>query len=437
MVMKNSNIAQLQALSGRPGMQHPFFGDLLLPHAVQIEKKGVNGAFWYQVYEPTSIHLTITGRCYARCKGCINAAITTPCSQSRAETALIADAEPARDARAIINLLREHPEKDGVVCFYGGEPLLAPEVICEVMDRIAAAAPAQKVRYMLYTNGDLLEKTVACCPDLIERLWLISVSIDGRQQQHDRIRLGTSLAKIHRGLAAVTTLPPRTVLMWSTLREEQSLADCFAEFMELYDRGQARQFFWHWVETEEPFIDVESYARHYEANLKMIMARYVESLQKGVVLPLVHINELILFALSGRARNSSACGVELSENYDLIDGKIHSCSDLPPELAIGNIDREGGLSFLLHDLSHLVAYKDSLGCRSCGVHAYCGGRCPVQAHAGSAERLLQYCQLMRLHVGTVLSSLGEVVAAIERHGITSQQLYDESAIFAQFTDVTP
>ena len=195
MVMKYSNIAQLQALSGRPGMQHPFFGDLLLPHAVQIEKKGVNGAFWYQEYEPTSIHLTITGRCYARCKGCINAAITTPCSQSRAETAPIADAEPARDARAIVNLLREHPEKDGVVCFYGGEPLLAPEAISEVMDRIAAAAPAQKVRYMLYTNGDLLEKTVARYPDLIERLWLISVSIDGRQQQHDRIRLGTSLAE--------------------------------------------------------------------------------------------------------------------------------------------------------------------------------------------------------------------------------------------------
>jgi uncharacterized protein len=435
--MTYKNLARLQSLLARPGIPHPAFGDLLLPSAVQIEKKGTNGAFWYREYEPTSIHLTITGRCYARCKGCINAAITTPCQQSRAENAPIADAEPERDAKAIVNLLHEHPGDEGVVCFYGGEPLLAPQAISEVMDRIAEAKPAQAVRYMLYTNGDLLQKTVTDYPDLIERLWLISVSIDGRQQQHDRIRLGTSLEKIHQGLAAVATLPPRTVLMWSTLREEQSLADCFAEFMELYKRGHANQFFWHWVETEEPFIDVETYARQYESDLKGVMEAYVFSLQEGVVLPLVHINELVLFALSGRARNSSACGVELSENYDLIDGKIHSCADLPPDLAIGTIDREGGLSFLPHDLSGLVSYKDSLGCRSCGVHPYCGGRCPVQAHVGSPERLLQYCQLMRLHVGIVLSYLKQVVAAMELHGISAQRLYDESAVFAQFTDVTP
>ncbi|MEJ2689067.1 MAG: 4Fe-4S cluster-binding domain-containing protein [Deltaproteobacteria bacterium] len=435
--MKYKNLERLQSLMSQRGIQHPLFGDLLLPSAVQIEKKGVNGAFWYREYAPTLIHLTITGRCYACCKGCINAAITTPCKQNRAEKAPIADAEPERDAKAIVNLLQEHSGDEGVVCFYGGEPLLAPQAIWAVMERISEAKPTQTVRYMLYTNGDLLQKTVAVHPDLIKRLWLISVSIDGRQQQHDRIRLGTSLEKIHRGLAAVATLPPRTVLMWSTLREEQSLADCFAEFLELYNRGQANQFFWHWVETEEPFADIERYALQYESDLKTVMEAYVHSLQKGVVLPLVHVNELVLFALSGRVRNSSACGVELSENYDLIDGKIHSCADLPPELAIGTIDREGSLSFLPHDLSGLVSYKNSLGCRSCGVHPYCGGRCPVQAHAGSAERLLQYCQLMRLHVGIVLSYLQQVVAAMELHGISAQRLYDESAVFAQFTDVTP
>lgn len=435
MTYRNSKL--LQSLLGKPGILHTRFGNLLLPNAVQIGKEGVNGSFFYRQYEPTSIHLTVTGRCYARCKGCINAAITTPCQQSRAEKAPIADAEPERDAKAIVNLLGEHSENDGVVCFYGGEPLLAPRAIGEVMDRIKAAAPAQTVHYMLYTNGDLLQKTVADYPGLIERLWLISVSIDGRQQQHDRIRIGTSLEKIHQGLAAVATLPPRTVLMWSTLREEQSLADCFDEFMELYARGHANQFFWHWVETEEPFADFGTYISDYEKDLKEVIERYLAFLQKGVVLPLVHINELVLYALSGQVRNSSACGVELAENYDLIDGKIHSCADLPPEMAIGTIDPNGGLFFLPHDLSGLVSYKESLGCHVCGVHAYCGGRCPVQAHAGSADRLLQYCQLMRLHVGTVLSYLEQIVAAFRQYGITAQRLYDESAVYAQFTDVTP
>lgn len=415
---------------------HSRFGDLSRLDAVRINQS--SGHFPFVEYDPTSIHLTVTGRCYARCKGCINAAITTPCpAGSRAEAAPVADTDARRDSAAILNLLRQHPEKEGVVCFYGGEPLLAPTAILEVMDRIEAGNMSRPVRYMLYTNGDLLEKIAARHPELIRRLWLLSVSIDGRASQHDRVRLGTSLARIHQGLSAIKPLCRGTVLMWSTLREEQSLADCFAEFMTLHARNEAGQFFWHWVETAEPFADFAGYAARYDRDLTRIMDVYVDRLQQGVILPLVHVNELVLFALSGVARNSSGCGVELAGNYDLIDGKIHSCADLPPELAIGSINDDGTLHFTPHDLLPLVAYKDGLGCYQCGVHSYCGGRCPVQAHAGTAERLTQYCRLMRLHVAIVLERLDEIAAAISQQGLAAQQFYDGSAVYAQFTDVTP
>jgi uncharacterized protein len=428
---------KLSHLLKQPGIYHKSLGDLLDYGAVQMSRKGCNGGVIYEEYQPVSIHLTVTGRCYARCKGCINAAVTTPGTSDRHEKPAIADAVPERDARAISNLLKENPQDDAVICFYGGEPLLAPELILDIMRRVEADKHENNVRYMLYSNGDLLQKTAQKYPQILEHLWLLSVSIDGRREQHDRIRIGTSLDLIHQGLGAVRSLSPASVLMWSTLREEQSLADCFLEFVDLFEASEAGQFFWHWVETEEPFADFVGYLEKYENDLRMVMKTYVDRLEEGKILPLVHVNELVLFLLSGKARNSSACGVELSENYDLIDGKIHSCADLPPELAIGDIDGQGNLTFLPHDLMRLVSYKDSLGCSRCGVHAYCGGRCPVQAHAGSPERLLQYCQLMRLHVGTVLNSIGLIVAAMKKNGITAQQMYNESAIFAQFTDVTP
>jgi len=427
----------LAALLRQPGISHKIFGDLLRADAVRIDGRRYNGSYTYKEFEPTSIHLTVTGRCYARCKGCINAAITTPCESSRAEKAPIDDAVPERDAAAIANLLREHPENEAVICFYGGEPLLVPEIIGEVMDRIEAVHPLHSLRYMLYTNGDLLQRTVDAFPELMRRFWLVSVSIDGRKAQHDSVRLGTSLDRIHRGMHALAENSPSAVLMWSTLREEQRLFDCFEEFTYLYERGHARQFFWHWVETDAPFVHFERYVAKYEEDLERIIEAYVESLQQGIILPLVHVNELVLFALTGRRRNSSACGVELSENYDIIGGKIHSCADLPPELAIGTIDGQGNLAFLPHNLMGLVSYKDSLGCYRCGVHAYCGGRCPVQAHAGSPERLTQYCQLMRLHTGTVLRYLGKIAEAMHQHRISAQDLYDASALYAQFTDVTP
>ena len=85
----------------------------------------------------------------------------------------------------------------------------------------------------------------------------------------------------------------------------------------------------------------------------------------------------------------------------------------------------------------MIEYKKSLGCDECGIHADCGGRCPVQAITGTKLRLEQYCQLMRLHVGIVQNYLPEIVKHIDRNNIKLQQIYDQSAFYAQFTDVTP
>jgi radical SAM protein with 4Fe4S-binding SPASM domain len=324
-----------------------------------------------------------------------------------------------------------------LVCLYGGEPLLKTDTIAQVHARLSEFDLPNQIRYMLYTNGDLLSDAVAKIPEIMVDIWLYTVSIDGREAQHNAIRCGTNLTRIHAGLTALYPLRKGIVLMWSTLREEQSLADCYAEFLLLYEQKLVDQFYYHWVETKEPFVDLHRYADQYATDLQRILDDYVRSLQKGKILPIVHINELLVYLLTGHERGGSACGVELAGNYDLIDGKIHSCADLPPELAIGTIDPAGRPQLNHHDLSFLVRYKDELHCYRCGVHAYCGGRCPVQALAGGRERMLQYCQLMRLHVGTVKDYLHKIITAMVKNGLSAQDLYDASGFFAQFTDVTP
>ena len=383
------------------------------------------------------IHLSITGSCYARCKGCVNAALTASYDGDRRDIIPIQDTDPKRDAACIANLIREMGTGPVLICLYGGEPLLKTDKIAQVHARLSESGLPNQIRYMLYTNGDLLTNAVATIPEIMEDIWLYTVSIDGREDQHNTTRCGTNLSRIHAGLTALRPLRKGTVLMWSTLREEQSLADCYAEFLFLYENKLVDQFYYHWVETREPFVDLQRYADQYAEDLQQILADYVHSLQKGEILPIVHINELLVYLLTGHERGGSACGVELPGNYDLIDGKIHSCADLPPELAIGTIDAAGRPQLNHQDLSFLVRYKDELQCYRCGVHAYCGGRCPVQAHAGGRERMLQYCQLMRLHVGTVKEYLQAITAAMEKNGLTAQDLYDASGFFAQFTDVTP
>jgi len=379
------------------------------------------------------IHVSVTARCNARCRGCVNSVIT-----HAGQAALPADVEPDRDSLAIAALVRNAPEQDVLVCLYGGEPLLRPKRVLELMDRLQKRIVGRPLHYMLYTNGQLLARTAEQSPALLARIWLLSVSIDGRAPQHEAVRCGTSLTDIETGLQRARELRPNgTTLMWSTLRESQSLDDCYQEFLRLSQSGAANQFFWHWLETEEPFADLPAYMARYEADWRRILADCVALLEQGRVLPIPHLNELVLYLLTGRERGTSACAVEVDRNYDILGGRIHACADLPSEWAIGTIKPDGTPQMDEPDLRPLVAYKDDLGCTSCGVHGYCGGRCPVQGLTSTARRLLDYCQLMRLHVGLAVDTLPQIRHGLACGGVPLSRLYDESGCYAQFTDVTP
>jgi len=418
------------------GFTHPLFGDLNRKDAVVI---GQWRADEFDVVEknPFYIHLSVTGRCYARCQGCVNSHVTALFEGDRKDFIPIADTRPERDAACILNLARETGPGPIIVCFYGGEPFLATEKMDRVYQLLNQSELASRFKYMVYTTGELLKSALADFPELICNIWLYAVSIDGRREQHEHFRPGTRLERIHSSLAALKKVRKGSVLMWSTLREEQSLSDCFEEFLFLKEKGFVDQFFWHWVEVGEPFKDFRSYLLRYEKELSAIMDRYMAWLRRGRILPVAHLNELIVYLLAGKKRNASACGVELAMNYDLIDGKIHSCADLPAELAIGRIEADGTPVVKTDKLAFLVDYKKDLGCYDCGVHAYCGGRCPVQAFTGGYLRMIHYCQLMRLHVGIVKTYLDDIIVCLEKNDMSLQEIYDQSAFFAQFTDVTP
>ena len=416
---------------------HAGLGDLNA-HNAFIMPGGNEAKYTYTEITPLYIHLSVTGRCQASCQGCINIAFNdTEADTGVRKNVPFNDTDPVRDAHGIANLIKKNPYETVTICLYGGEPLLVCDKIKALIENINQKNLPNTIRYMLYTNGELLEKAAESHPEMMRNIWLYSVSIDGTQEQHERIRRGTNLTRIHKGLAAINKIRQGQVLMWSTLRENQSLIDCFNEFTCLYERGLVDQFFWHWVEIGDPFQHLPAYANSYAEDLQQIMDIYVAKLKTGILLPITHINELVLYLLSGKKRKSTACGVELARNFDIVDGMIHSCADLPPQYAIGTIDADGFPHITPQDLSWLTNYKNALNCSKCGVHSYCGGRCSVQAITGSFERLLQYCQLMRLHVATVNDYLDEITAALKNHNMTLQYIYDRSAFYVQFTDGTP
>ncbi len=419
------------------GVSYPGFDDLSRYGAVRINDKRPLSKEILKLDTDIMIHLTITGRCYAQCKGCVNTAITMGNNNPRNTVITSQDVEPERDALIIKELVDRHSGQTITVCFYGGEPFLASDKMEKTWRILKNSIEPNRIRFMVYTNGELLIDTMATYPEFMKDIWLYSVSIDGDEEQHNRVRQGTQLSKIKNNLREFASFYKGNILQWSTLREEQSLLNCFDEFMRLFNEGLVNHFFWHWAEEQEPFQDFPYFVRRYGQDLESVMDIYVQEISRGELLPIAHINELILFLLTSSERGHTACGVELAKNYDVVSGKVYSCADLPSSHAIGGLDEHRRLKIDECDLNSLVEYKEWLGCQKCGVHFYCGGRCPVQVLAGSKERTCQYCQLMRLHVGIVQERISDIFDGIQRNGMTLQEIFDHSAFLSKYTDVVP
>ena len=415
------------------GVVHPRFGDLSLPDAVRMSSAPCH-APGHLAIDDVIIHLTVTGRCNARCDGCINTSLESGCRE-RGQVVTEFECDPARDAATIVSVALASGDRPVTVALYGGEPLLEVDRVLQLMRALDATPMAPRVRYMLYTNGQLLDKVVRSYPGLFRRVKLLSVSIDGDAEQHRRFRPGTDLPTIETGLTRLRETFGGEVLLWSTLREEQSLRSCFDQFLAYHDKALVGHFFWHWAESPDAYRDFAAYLRRYGEELEYVVQTYVEHLRRGRLLSIVHLSELVTYLMTGRVRGHSACAVELAENYDIVGGRVTACADLP--LSIGGLPENAVDQGSAPELGFLVTYRGSLGCDSCGVYPYCGGRCPVQVLAGSPERTTQICQLMRLHVGIVQERMDDITGALARAGITSDALYDASAYMARYTDVVP
>ncbi len=388
----------------------------------------------YRENDDIIINLTVTQKCFAACKGCINSTLTFAGMDQDARIATL-ECDPERDALLVARIAEKYPDRQVIVCFYGGEPFIEAGRMEKVRALLNASPAAGRTAYMVYSNGELIGNAIEKYPDLIRDIRLYSISIDGSRQQHEQARPGTSLARTIDSLIKLRKASDGSVLVWSTLREEQSLMDCFRQFISMHRNGLADHFFWHFADTGQPYADFKVYSKRYRDELEQVMEHYVSWLSDGEILPIAHINELVLYLLEGKKRGHTACAVELAQNYDILGGRVYACSDLPPSL--GAYAAEGGIDIAPATLQSLVSYRDKLGCHSCNMYFYCGGRCPVQALAGSPQRTEQICKLIHIHVNTVKQHTGYIGRMLSKHGITRQQVYDRSAFIARYTDVIP
>ncbi len=369
------------------------------------------------------INLFVTSKCNARCQECINQTITN--NSGLKPEALEIDIK--RDLKIIKEILKKNKDLPATICFYGGEPLLEPHRFVPIIENLQKSKDNRRIKFMIYTNGEFLAKFFKIYLEIAKKIWIYAVSIDGDEKQHNQVRIGTDLRRIKENLKFVNKIYRGNILMWSTLREGQSLLKCFEEFIRLFNEGLVNHFFWHWIETQDDFKNFPEYRTNYINDFKIIVDYYIEKLKTNVLLPIAHLNELILYLITKKQRQHTACGAELKTNYDLVGGEILACVDLPFEIG----------KKLKRNPDELLSFKNLLDCYNCKIHFYCGGRCPIQILYGTKLRTKQYCDLLKAHVQIVKERLPEIKKILIDKDIKLYEIYERSAFIVRYTDVTP
>jgi len=104
----------------------------------------------------------------------------------------------------IIKLKKNIPDKVPFIAFYGGEPLMAFEVIKEAINYVEEKYSDLNTQYTITTNGILL-KNKEICNYLKSKNVIICLSFDGYKENHDRNRILSSNQPSYDQLISIIT----------------------------------------------------------------------------------------------------------------------------------------------------------------------------------------------------------------------------------------
>ncbi|KYC45315.1 MAG: 7-carboxy-7-deazaguanine synthase [Candidatus Methanofastidiosum methylothiophilum] len=304
-------------------------------------------------------HIILTTQCNSQCKYCYEKSMNDFDVDIEKKVSL--DLSAPETSIVNINKLKKFVgrDKNPVLIFYGGEPLLQINKIKEIMDNI-------EVPYRMQTNGKLLGKLPI---EYLKRIDKILVSIDGNKEKTDENRGKGTYKLLMKNVSLIKQKGYKgEIIARMTLGENSP--DIYEQVLHLIGIGFSSI---HWQ------IDAGFYAHdfdkqkfslfvnEYNNSITKLIDYWIENMKNKRVLkfyPFIGIVDSLLKNEKTKLR----CGAGHSGYAIRTDGKLMAC---PIMTWIGD--------FISGDLDsnpdNLKEFPMADRCRNCNIKFICGGRC--------------------------------------------------------------
>lgn len=357
--------------------------------------------------------LGVTECCNLRCRYCTYSGKYT---NSRAHTATTMTFETARKAIDLyLGGSRDEPERG--IGFYGGEPLLAFDLIRKVIAYVNGMDLPKPVSFHLTTNGLLLERA-AVRDYLVGNDIQILISLDGPAWTHDRMRRDrhgeSTHAKIMAGIRHLQREQPGYIInnvgFSVCVTNGESLEQARSFFLEHGDLCESGLMVVALIDpTDSTLLDEGIVQRDWDQTVASMVQDYLDCLFEGrTPEPFLrgllsdnfarirsHIHQRPLERLSTTPPPGGICIPGCQRLFCTSSGDFTLCERINDTLTIGNVDSGIDVDRVWEIVSR-YAEISSPDCTSCWALRFCG-LCFLELydHDFNLERKRRYCDLER------------------------------------------
>ncbi len=305
-------------------------------------------------------HLILTENCDSKCRYCYEKSIKE--FDNELDKKFNFDFSEPEKISIDVGELKKFLEKDRnpVLIFYGGEPLLEIEKIKQIMDNI-------NVPFRMQTNGKLLDKIPA---EYLKRISKILISIDGDKERTNFNRGEGTYDTVINNIKLIRKEGYKGELI-ARMTISPDFPDIYEQVLSLINAGfgsihwQLDAGFYKFDFDEKKF---RKFIKEYNKSISKLIDYWIEEMKEGKVLklyPFLAITESLLKNEPAELR----CGAGHSGYAITQSGKIVACPIMNciMDFYVGDIRTTNPNS--------LKKFSVSEPCDSCGYLDLCGGRC--------------------------------------------------------------